>query len=46
MDYEDIIEQSRNLTKQNVNEIREVIYGHVVQTLHQDVSLHILKERS
>ena len=44
MDHEDIIEQTRNITKRNVDEIREVIFGHVVLTLHQDASLHILKE--
>ena len=42
--HEDIIEQTRKITNQHVEEVREMIFGHVVRTLHQDVTLHILKE--
>ena len=43
LDHEYIIEQTRNMTAQYVDKMREVIYDHVAQTLWQDVSLHILK---
>ena len=42
--HEDIIEHTRNITNQSVDEIRDLIFSHVVQTIHQDASLHILKE--
>ena len=43
VDHEYIIEQTRTLTSQHVDEVREMIFDHVVHTLHQDVSIHILK---
>ena len=45
VDHEHIIEQTRKITRKHVEEIQEMIFDHVVQTLHQDVSLQILKER-
>ena len=45
IDHEHIIEQTRKITSKHVEEIQEMIFDHVVPTLHKDVSLQILKER-
>ena len=42
VDPENIIEHTREITTNYVDSLREVIFGHVVQTLHQDVSMSIL----